>query len=237
MSEEDVGANSQEVSQEERDYFETLEFEKLAEKQAEKQAQEEWWPQELADTSELHKRFPAIPKKCSQAKKGSKSPKKFNIRIRREDTILLDEISEAQAQAQGIKITRSDLLNKILYDIVHDALMSWKDDDARVFLAKTADAMVSYDELSTPSTPWVNDAISEECSKILNNLLKYSSTHGKKPPGVGFENSSEETYRSKDFLRLRDKLAETDPLSKTVGRSREGFLIFGPAGKGIKNDK
>ena len=218
MSEEDVGA----ISQEELDEFE-------------EQALEDRWPQEQADTSKLDEMFPAIPKKCSQAKKGSRSPKKFNIRIRREDIILLDEISEAQAQAQDIKITRSDLLNKILYDIVHDALMSWKDDDARVFLAETADAMVSYDELSTPSTPWVNDAISEECSKILNNLLKYSSTHGKKPPG--FDNSSEETYRSKDFLRLRDKLAETDPLSKTVGRSREGYLIFGPAGKGIKNDK
>ena len=217
--------------------------------------EDEWDYTSDLDFSELNMAFPGRPKKRSQAR-SSRSAKKFNIRIRHEDIILLDALSTHQG------ISRAALLNKILHDIMRDALMSWKADDARVFLAKTADEKASRTladlgahkrrtgdrsgaraepwpptpetisalrdlvkagktasqaaehlgiDLSTYDesvTPWVNSALSEKFSEIVD----------------GFDNSSEETYRSEDFLRLHRKLAET------TERSRKGNLRTRQAG-------
>ena len=225
------------------------------------------------DFSLLDKAFKPRPKKRTVVQDSSAG--KFNIRIRQDDISLLDALSKDQG------ISRAALLNRILHDIMCDALMSWEDDDARVFLAENADdemtsrtsadlgaqkrragdgsgarakpcqptltpeiisdlqnlvkktektvaqaaedlgiSISTYDELARP---WVNDALSKEVKEMSANVLKYSRKHGK-PPGDDFDTSNEEKYRSKDFIKLRKKLGETDKLPKTAGRSRKGNL-------------
>ena len=155
------------------------------------------------DLSELREAYPPQSKKRpgSGRRKPFTRERKFNIRIRQNDIVMLDGLSKHQ------HISRSALLNKILYEIMRDELMRWQDDDARGLLAYEADKNASYDELATP---WVNDALSTKFGEIVDSM--------------DLKNSSENTDHSKDFLRLHHKLAETDKQPKTAGRSRKGNL-------------
>ncbi len=128
-----------------------------------------------------------------------KSDRKFNIRIKQDDICLLD----ALAQLRGV--TRSTLINEILYEIVRDELMSVEDQDARVLLARVADQAASYDEMAQP---WVYDALAPQVHYLLESVLSGRDVridaqyHGE---SMG-EMFVEEDCYSPTFLGLRNKL-------------------------------
>ena len=129
-----------------------------------------------------------------------KSDRKFNIRIKQDDIYLLD----AFAQLRGV--TRSTLVNEILYEIVRDELMSVEDQDARVLLAWFADQAASYDEMAQP---WVHDALGPEFRFILKNVLEGSDAMTGQPIEMNFPSGykfTEAEYRSPAYLGLREKL-------------------------------
>ncbi|WMS45290.1 hypothetical protein RDV64_23405 (plasmid) [Acuticoccus sp. MNP-M23] len=130
---------------------------------------------------------------------GTKSDRKFNIRIKQDDIFLLD----ALAKFHGV--TRATLINEILHEVMRDELMSIGQGDARVLMACTADQTASYDELSQP---WIYDALRSEFSHIIQNMLDYGSL-GEGQPGHDWPSSSstpEDDYRDPVFVGLRDKL-------------------------------
>ncbi|BBG91784.1 hypothetical protein [Aeromonas caviae] len=95
-----------------------------------------------------------------------KAERKYNIRIRREDLSLLD------ALATHHNITRSALINRLLYSVLLNRLNSIKDLDARALIAKTADQLVNDDGLTSP---WLLDAVGKEWRYITKNILDFNS--------------------------------------------------------------
>lgn len=128
-----------------------------------------------------------------------KSDRKFNIRIKQDDICLLD----ALAQLRGV--TRSTLINEILYEIMWDELMSVEDRDARVLLAWDADQSASYDDMAQP---WIYDALEKEFRFLQQSVLS-----GREPridaqyqgESMG-ERFVEEHCYSPAYLGLRNKL-------------------------------
>lgn len=94
-----------------------------------------------------------------------KHDRKYNIRIRREDLVLLNLLADQK------NISRSVLLNNLLHEILLDELKSIKERDVRLLLAQTADSRANYDDLSSP---WVIDAIKTECNLIVDNIKQYN---------------------------------------------------------------
>jgi hypothetical protein len=95
----------------------------------------------------------------------SKLDRKYNIRIRSDDLVLLDALADQS------NVPRSVLLNTLLHEILLDELMSIQEDDVRLLLAQTADSRASYDDLSHP---WVFDAIQIESSQIVKNIERFN---------------------------------------------------------------
>lgn len=145
--------------------------------------------------------FPGkFQKADSSTDERGKSDRKFNIRIKQHDICLLD----ALAQLRGV--TRSTLINEILYEIMWDELMSVENQDARVLLASVADQSASYDEMAQP---WIHDALGPEFRFILKNVLEGSDAKTGQPIEMSFPSGykfTEEEYRSPAYLGLRDKL-------------------------------
>ncbi|MCR6499075.1 hypothetical protein MUO32_08535 [Shinella sp. CPCC 101442] len=122
-----------------------------------------------------------------------KSDRKFNIRIRQHDILLLDALADQQ------DVTRSTLINVLLHDFLRDELMSVQDDDARALLALTADEQASYDALAQP---WVYDAIGSDCRHLLRSILEFNSPHERMPEPDAPENA----FNSETFIGLKSKL-------------------------------
>lgn len=94
-----------------------------------------------------------------------KHDRKYNIKVRQEDLILLDALASKNT------IPRSVLLNKLLHEILLDELRSIQEYDVRLLLAKEADSRAQYDGLSSP---WVLDALHEPFNEIVENITDYN---------------------------------------------------------------
>lgn len=120
-----------------------------------------------------------------------RNDRKFNIRIRQDDIVLLD----ALATLNGT--TRSSLINEILHSYMRDELMSIKEDDARTMLAYTADQSASYDSMSQP---WVCDALGADFDNMLRNMLDDGDIYGR-PEEAGYDNHTATYYGLRDKLQ------------------------------------
>lgn len=131
-----------------------------------------------------------------------RSDRKFNIRIRQDDILLLDALSK------NYGVTRSALINSIIHDVMVDELMSVEELDARVLIAHLADLSVSYNDIDQP---WIHDALGPEFRFILNNVLDGSDAMTGQPADLNAPAGytvTEEDYRSPVYMALRDKLKD-----------------------------
>jgi len=94
-----------------------------------------------------------------------KHDRKYNVKIRHDDLVLLDALADQQG------IPRSVLLNNLLHEILLDELLAIPEPDARLLLARTADRLAHYDNLSQP---WVHDMIQSESARLLENIERYN---------------------------------------------------------------
>ncbi|MDA7827942.1 hypothetical protein N9A67_06930 [Rhodobacteraceae bacterium] len=129
--------------------------------------------------------------------KKAKNDRKFNIRVKQHDILLLDLL------AAHAGVPRSVLINKFLHDFLLDELMSIKEDDARLLLAAHADRDVIYDEFEKP---WMYSAFNWKLMRILKNVSFYNefSLHVQ-PPDVD-PAGPEFQHNSETFRGLRSKL-------------------------------
>lgn len=92
--------------------------------------------------------------------------KKYNIKIKKSDLILLDAMAETN------EVPRSTLLNEILHEILLKSLEEEiKDKDTKILIASEADKLVKYDHTDIP---WIFDALPIECHKLIQNIIKFN---------------------------------------------------------------
>lgn len=151
-----------------------------------------------------------FPEKLDQSDEGTsaihKSDRKFNIRIKQDDVILLDAIADYNKANNLPQPTRSALINELLHEIARDELMSVEDLDARVLLACEADESATYDSLAHP---WVYDALDTEFHTILGNVRRGDDAMTGQPVEMRFPSGykyTEEEFRSPAYLGLREKM-------------------------------
>lgn len=104
-------------------------------------------------------KFPDFEEKEKPLKKVER---KLNIRVRQDDIYLLDSI------AKYYEMSRSELIDDMLYRFLLEELKNIKDKDAQALLAVTVDQQVSYNELDRP---WVYDVLENEFEDVLINML------------------------------------------------------------------
>lgn len=110
-------------------------------------------PEAFQDTANL---IPTSPKRID---------KKLNLRIRTEDHLLL----KALADAAGVK--NSTLLNKLLHDLLLEALLGIEEEDARALLAKKADDQAEYDGFERP---WCAEVAGRHTDEAIQNALDWN---------------------------------------------------------------
>lgn len=120
-----------------------------------------------------------------------RNDRKFNIRIRQDDLVLLD----ALATLNGT--TRSSLINELLHSYTRYELMGIEDDDARTLVAHAADQSASYDGISQP---WVYDALRADFDRRLRNVLDDGDVNGR-PEEAGYDNHTVAYHGLRDRLQ------------------------------------
>lgn len=120
-----------------------------------------------------------------------RNDRKFNIRIKQDDLVLLDALAKLH------ETTRSSLINEILHSYMRDELMSIEEDDARTMVAHTADQSASYNSISQP---WVWDALGADFNNMLRNMLDDGDIHGR-PEETGYDNHTATYYGLRDKLQ------------------------------------
>lgn len=103
---------------------------------------------------------PIVPQKRSE--------RKFNMRIKRQDLMLLDALAEVSNRP------RSELINELLHRILLKELESIEKLDARVLLAMTADQAAAYDPLARP---WIVEIMTPDIRFMINNVLEHGNVH------------------------------------------------------------
>lgn len=91
--------------------------------------------------------------------------KKLNLRIRKEDNLLL------KALAEQAGVPNSTLLNRLLLDLLLEALLTIEEEDARALLAAAADARASYDSFERP---WCMDVAGHFSNRAIENALEWN---------------------------------------------------------------
>jgi hypothetical protein len=122
-----------------------------------------------------------------------KNERKLNVRIKKHDLYLLDAIAKHDG------ISRSALINILLYNNFIKELGEIQDSDARALLAKSVDKQVDYDNLARP---WVHDALEAEFNHVFDNFLRYNSSYEQQPP----QHPEEPPLNSDLFIGLVKKL-------------------------------
>lgn len=129
--------------------------------------------------------------------KRKQAGKKYNIKIKKSDLILLDELAEV------IEVPRSVLLNTILHDILRISLTEEiKDGDTKVLIAREADKIADYDHTAWP---WIFDIMPNECVALMDNLEKYNYAV------VDFQEdpySKGHSYNSESFNSVKNAIKE-----------------------------
>ena len=113
-------------------------------------------------------------------------PTKFNVRIQKNDLELLDAFAAHYNQ------TRSSLLNRMIYAILLEEILSLPDEASRVLLAVYADGAYEKDPLCLP---WSIDALAGHIDFVIANYLN----HGVPEDALG-------DFRSSSFEPLHNRL-------------------------------
>ncbi len=95
----------------------------------------------------------------------ARTDKKLNLRIRKEDNLLL------KALAEQAGTTNSALLNKLLHALLLEDLLKFEEKDARALLAAEADRRASYDDFERP---WVMDVAGHFARFAIENALEWN---------------------------------------------------------------
>ena len=135
-------------------------------------------------------KFPNPPSDTEDKKKKTKLPTRFNIRIKQEDLSLLDALAEHH------EMSRSSLLNSLVYGILQDELRSVEDMDSRVLLATSADELFQADKLSTS---WISDVFQDEMDDMKQQYLDFGEY------GTGTVNHSDTFQPLKDRIKVISK--------------------------------
>lgn len=113
-----------------------------------------------------HEKFMASEEREILRKK--QPSKKYNIKIKKSDLILLDAMAETN------EVPRSVLLNDILHEILLKSLKEEiNDEDTKILIASEADKLVNYDHTTVP---WIIDALPIECHYLIKNVMKYNQS-------------------------------------------------------------
>jgi hypothetical protein len=94
-----------------------------------------------------------------------RTDKKLNLRVRKEDNFFL------KALAKRAGVSNSTMLNRLLHDLLLDALLSIEEEDARALLATAADTRASYDGFERP---WCVDVGGCFSNSAIKNALEWN---------------------------------------------------------------
>lgn len=94
-----------------------------------------------------------------------RTDKKINLRIRKEDNTLLKHLAEQSG------VSNSAMLNRLLHDLLLDALLDIEEEDARALLAVAADARATYDGFERP---WCVDVGGHFSGRAIRNALEWN---------------------------------------------------------------
>lgn len=125
----------------------------------------------------------------------AKHDKKYNLRIKQEDLVLVDALADAKG------VPRSVIFNHLLHEILRKELMNIQDLDVRLLLAETADQRSPGNKLSSS---WAQDAIQAQSEAIFENIRKYNSAV------LDYQDDpyapADHSYNSKNYLAIKNKL-------------------------------
>lgn len=94
-----------------------------------------------------------------------RTDKKLNLRIRQEDNFLL------KAFAEQAGVSNAALLNRLLHDLLLEALLDIEEEDARALLAVAADSRANYDGFERP---WCVDVGGRFADWAIYNALEWN---------------------------------------------------------------
>ena len=94
-----------------------------------------------------------------------RTDKKLNLRVRKEDNFLLKALAEESG------VSNSAMLNRLLHELLLEALLDIEEDDARALLATAADARASYDGFERP---WCVDVGGRFSHEAIDNALNWN---------------------------------------------------------------
>lgn len=139
----------------------------------------------------LHpEKLPPVAEDAAQ----SSTERKFNMRIKKHDRLLLDTLAKTTGQS------RSELISKLLHHILYNELMSIEEADARMLIAEAADGAATYDPMARH---WTIDLLARDIDWMARNVMEHGQVEEAPPLQDG-----EEWRHSQEFLALRTKLKE-----------------------------
>lgn len=144
--------------------------------------------------------FGSVSTKTSKTPR--KTDRKLNLRVRKEDNILL----KALADQSGVSNTA--LLNQLLHELLFDALVDVEEVDARALLAREADARAIYDAFERP---WCIDVGGRFAKLAVYNAIQWNDLVGEnvQTPVTGEEVVWEELHS--DLFKKLSRLLEDKP--------------------------
>lgn len=107
---------------------------------------------------------------AAEAAPPKRAERKYNMRIKRQDLILLDEL------AQHSRRPRSELINELLHRILLKELSQISAIDARILVALKADEDAAYDPLASQ---WMVDALQPEIDFMVRNAVEHGTVTDK----------------------------------------------------------
>jgi hypothetical protein len=128
--------------------------------------------------------------------------RKYNIRVKKHDLILLDELAKQAGRP------RSELINELLYQILLGEILVIEKLDARLLIAMTADGDATYDPLFRH---WSIDVLASDINALVENVMNHGHTHPAPPHEMPPNDNRpwEEIFLSEEFNILKAKIAET----------------------------
>lgn len=144
-----------------------------------------------------HEKFMASDERDILRKK--QPSKKYNIKIKKSDLILLDAMAETN------DVPRSALLNEILHEILLKSLKEEiKDKDTKMLIASEADKLVKYDRTNVP---WIFDALPIECHYLIQNVMEFNQTQVYVQPDM--YSPADTNFNSESYNLIQKALKES----------------------------
>jgi hypothetical protein len=121
--------------------------------------------------------------------------RKYNMRIKRHDLILLDELAQHSGRP------RSEIINELLHRILLREFSQIRAVDARILVAMKADEDAEYDPLSSQ---WMVDALQPEIDFMIRNALEHGEVIDR-----FVDDLSPDELHTEEYKILKDRIEET----------------------------